>query len=1317
MRRYILLTLLLSCLHIATRGQTIADIDLSGLPEQTQAKSMRYWFDDDDSSVKAISHLKGSKKLDVSSLVDGLHTLHYQVIDNKNTVAYICSSLFLKVGQTTTSAQAIRYWFDDEKSSSTTIAANNGFQSISTASLLDGIHTIHYQVMGGNGQAYYIASGIFFKSGNGEDGNVTAKQLMYWFDDETSFHKIDMSSGVQMIDASSLIEGLHTLHYQVLCSNGMITPAQSSVFMRLNFDVETAAAKSLRYWFDDEKTATEETITQGVQMLDATRLTDGLHTVHYQVVDNRGTLGAPVSSVFMKMITSANSQAKKIRYWFDDDTTTLKVIDVNTGTQQIDVSNLLTGIHTLYYQLVDGEGKVGVPVAGLFLKNFDKVIEGGVNKITQYQYWLNKNSESMETVKVNNAANPYKLISLLPVQKEPFHSDCFHFEVNDGVPAAYAKNIFHIRFHDAQGYFSDKDAPFIDYSVKQEVNNPKLLTSGKRETFARPQENEIKWYRLEAEPGDSLQFCLDRACSMQLFSPSGKEIHAVSGSESVEWNGLHVFESGTYYLALHDMTATNGSQLNLDYEHIDKYAILRQDVTTVGNGGCSTITFDGNGFKNLYAVDLMKGSTTINHAYLDFISDAQTALTFDFSDAALGDYKAVFHFADEDRTVEKCIKVETAKDITLDLDVSYPATFLRGTSTTYTVKITNKGNMTAYAVPIYTWIKSKTLDGVYNIKYEGLELAGVFDGIDTDSLSQSEIEELRSFAAQCDDGHHFLKIHIEDEEHPGDSIYVRTNYFFTNLGPFETKTLRLTISTREDDVYAYFTVPEDWPSIGKKIDSNIAKQIAVRYRVGSLKDKYCCIKEKVECYASVMANTAGLINLLIDFLPDTPHTEIVKISAHIVDCLYNVLETTISAIGNFMCGSDDNTEKNFFERLKSIRGSISNSGVIWSCLEAFVPKAKFIRYIRRAGKTADISDILGFGQLNADCRKAFSSPKPSCPPLPNNNGGGSSTPVTPVDPNEIYGYLAPSGSNAVKRDLRDVYYTIQFENDTTFATASAHEVFVRDTLDSKKFDLKTFAPTAIRIGDKTVQLDGQPNFVKTIDMRPNIYAIAQVECQYNQQKGIAEWHFSSLDPMTMEPTDDVMSGFLPVNFDGNGIGEVSFDIKLKPGLADGTLVPNQAGIVFDHNDVIMTPAWENIIDMYAPESHVTEVIIDTDTTALVKMEATDNLSGVWKYDVYVQYGEGAAWFPEALDVPADQMARVRYYEGVATQYLTVAYDMAGNKEFRQVLNPEMGTATGIADIKYSDGGSDIYYDLQGRKMTKKPQRGIFIRNKKKFVAQ
>ena len=50
MRKQILLLIVL-CLHIAARGQTIEGIDLTGLPQPTQAKALRYWFDDDASSA------------------------------------------------------------------------------------------------------------------------------------------------------------------------------------------------------------------------------------------------------------------------------------------------------------------------------------------------------------------------------------------------------------------------------------------------------------------------------------------------------------------------------------------------------------------------------------------------------------------------------------------------------------------------------------------------------------------------------------------------------------------------------------------------------------------------------------------------------------------------------------------------------------------------------------------------------------------------------------------------------------------------------------------------------------------------------------------------------------------------------------------------------------------------------------------------------------------------------------------------------------------------------------------------------------------
>ena len=97
---------------------------------------------------------------------------------------------------------------------------------------------------------------------------MAAEKLLYWFDDETTIQQTNMDGGVQLLDASGLTEGLHTLHYQVLCSNGQMTPAMSSIFLRMNSDAETAVAGSLRYWFDEEQTATETAVIEGVQMLD-----------------------------------------------------------------------------------------------------------------------------------------------------------------------------------------------------------------------------------------------------------------------------------------------------------------------------------------------------------------------------------------------------------------------------------------------------------------------------------------------------------------------------------------------------------------------------------------------------------------------------------------------------------------------------------------------------------------------------------------------------------------------------------------------------------------------------------------------------------------------------------------------------------------------------------------------------------------------------------------------------------------------------------------------------------------------------------------
>ena len=188
MRRHILLIIVL-CLHIAARGQTIdglPDIDLSDLPQPTEAQALRYWY------------------------------------------------------------------------------------------------TLHCQVIGADDGVYSIASGVFLKMESFEktEETVTASKLMYWFDDETTLQYLDMTGRVQMIDASAMEDGLHTLHYQVLCSNGVMTPAASVIFLRTGFDtqglINNTTFASLRYWFDEDITARTAEVNEGVMLIDTEDLTDGL---------------------------------------------------------------------------------------------------------------------------------------------------------------------------------------------------------------------------------------------------------------------------------------------------------------------------------------------------------------------------------------------------------------------------------------------------------------------------------------------------------------------------------------------------------------------------------------------------------------------------------------------------------------------------------------------------------------------------------------------------------------------------------------------------------------------------------------------------------------------------------------------------------------------------------------------------------------------------------------------------------------------------------------------------------------------------------
>ena len=1114
MHKIFFLFLWLSCLPYATRGQTIEDIDLSELLQPIQAKALCYWYDNTDDR-RMVNNLYSTYTLDVSSLKDGLHILYYQVIGTDNISYCTTSQIFLKM------------------------TASEEFSSVT----LDGA------------------------------------QLKYWYDEDTDNIKaVNNLLGIYSLDVSSLSDGLHTLHALLVGADGTVCSTMSDVFIK------------------DESVQPEESLF-------------------------------PVIA------------ARRVAYWFDDDANNIQVSKGLSGTYKIDASSLSDGLHLLHYYVVGEDGLSYGTTSTMFLKNESIYAQNIPNGITKYAYWLNDCSTPVQTVTLDKTVNPYTLMALLPAPHQPIRSTKFHFQVEDGVPTIYAKNDFHIRFYDARGEFVDNfmegEKIYVDYGVSQQVTVTELLESGKTITIDKPADNTIKWYSLNVEQGDSLEFKLDHAATIQLFSPSGEEVYNASGAESVKWSGCHAWESGTFYLALHDVTAKNSSTISLDYNHIDKYAVLRQNVKVVGNGGYSTITFDGNGFRDLYAIDMFDNEhNSIECLSLGIESNACASPTFDFTGAKLGVYDALFHFTEGDVLVTNAVTVVEATDIKIDTKLETPG-LLVGRSSPYfdvTIVCPNGGNNTAYDVPVGVYL-SAPRGSIGYIDISNKEIPTLAELLQDKEMSDADKLEIQQISDELGDTYDFYTKEYIDEK-TGTEMETRFIYLTTTIAPESSNTIKLKVKAATD-IKTTIDCPPEWMPIYM-----IEKRDPPRQ-----KSKICGGLEKLKCVFDGAATITGRASAIGNFTP-------ASILTGAIDCATSSITTLIGKITESHCGSGP---RETFSPIsyRATQKVLGKWGWAISCVSAMIPGGKVGVNIAKSVVGIGTSAIQHDSAIE-QCSSAF-----------NNDISGTSNLVYSKDPNDIYGYTSSSGSKFISQDVKDVSYTIEFENDPESATASAHDIYLTDELDATKFDLSSYKPTQIRIGNKTAELSGEKNFVTTVDMRPEIYAIAQVEGTFNESTGIMNWHISSLDPMTMEPTNEIANGILPVNTDGLGMGEASFDIRLKDGLAHGTEIPNKATIVFDMNEPIETPMWVNTIDTIRPTSHIVEVTKLDGQTAEVTIEAMDELSGPWRYDVYVQYGPDAPWWKIAENVPADTTATVRIYKGIDHGFYVVATDSAGNVERKE----------------------------------------------------
>ena len=1258
MRKLLLLTLLLA-MQSAVKGQA--------------GFELLYWFNDEPEQKSETVIQNGEFLLDVQHLNVGIHNLHLQLKDSCGTVSSPITKSFYKTALQDKEMK-FNYWFDgnDTELKTETVTGNIWKSNIDVKNLNVGLHTFYVQATDYCGTISPTIVRDFYKTIHGfQDTKYTC-----WFDEDYTTAQTGTYNGdIIWLDVSELQDGFHTLYIQT--EQYAVSKAIAHSFIKVP-QTESIGALTCLIFIDDKLYLKENIEPQaGILNLDidVESLSQGVHTLQTLVVTPTGAATKISNHFFIRSTTDKEMANLKCLYNVDGYDNYIQAGTYSNGTYHfdVDVSSLDDGIHQLNYMLVGDNGVSSEARTSFFVKT-----PVGGNGIMQYEYWLNDNDKAKIVKRLQERTDPLKLITLLPVESVPIRSSQFHFEVKDNKPMIYAKNTLNMRFFDVSPRFTDFSREYIDYNVSQEVKDiTPIARDEKSKTFAAPGENEIKWFSFEAQEGDSLAFRSSQATSLQLFSPSGKEIFTTKGAESTQIRGCHTWENGIYYIAAHDVTGSN-QEMTLNILHMDKYDVVYQDVRVVGDAGASTVTYRGNGLKALCEVRFINAQNdTIVAEYIERTSDAEVGIITDFNMATQGDYDAMFIFSgDEYKIVKNSVTVEEATEINLKTKVKFNSRFLkRNGNNTYEVEVINNGNMTSYATPVYIYASSKSINGISKIDIEGLNLPSVFAGVDKDSIPESDRDWLNEIERNIADNHYFIDGKtIEDNS--TDSIYTKTAYFFVDFAPNSTKKFTVTVYS-DETIDVWITVPQTNSPTSNKPVASMAKSSS-----RSLKEGYCCIRERVECVASLTADGVSIANKVMS-LSNAPQAAAVGVA----DCLVSATSTVISSAGTVMCGEGD-VEKNFWDKVKSVVNGTSITGMLGSCASKILPWENAKKLLEAIGDAAgNTSMVFGIGINHADCIIAFTEKKPNCPPNPG-GGGGKSNPVTSFDPNDIIGFTAESGSKYIPSDFENTFYTIRCENDPEFATAAAHTVVVRDTLDGSKLNLSTFAAHSVKIGDKVMELNGEKSFVKTMDLRTEIDVIAEVTLDFDEQTGVTVWTIRSLDPMTMEPTTDPMQGVLPVNNGGNGEAEFSFDIKLKQGLADGEKIDNVANIIFDSEEPIYTPVWTNIIDDTKPVSAITGIEEISDSTILVNWEGSDEGSGIYRYQLYVQAGEDAEWKPMLKDT-LKTSSKLLYKRDINFGFCIIATDSAGNVEAKEMTREFEFKRSHIAGDADRNGSVDI----------------------------
>lgn len=1092
-------------------------------------------------------------------------------------------------------------------------------------------------------------------------------RLLYWFDNlpATSVSLSTPEDSFEF-DASFLKPGVHSLSVAAEGESGLSSPF-TTYFVKLFNPAFSTGNHSLVIIDGEPRPGVPVSFSGNTTsfMVDASDLKVGLHSLATATVSTEGDMTNIVSTYFLRMPLETELATTEAFYFIDNDLTNIHSIPMQRNMSgfflDIDVSTLTTGLHSITAYLASPLGFSTTPRTSYFVK-----IPLGGEGLARYEYWIDE-SHDKTVVELDERALPFSLVKMIEVPTAPFRSSNFEVKMEPDGIAAYGVHNFNFIGLDADYRAVNASHEYVESRIRKTVTNITELSSKQgNPTTGKVSENDIKWYSLNMQTGDSLALRTGTVADIDVFNPKGERCYRVSGSESTAVGGFHAFEDGQYLVAVHDVSNAAGST-NLQYHHIDKFDIIATGPKSTAEADMFALNLTGNGINQLKRAKLSCGGTEIESNRVVATDSGHGYCLFDLTDAPQDVYALIAEFDDgaEVASVEVAGALRVVEPRPGEIKVSAARSVFGTTLNDVLITVSNTGNVPYWGLPFNLAAEA---DGTESIKLNFKDFIPYLPGEEMEARTVILTDNLLGTGRR------------------GGYLPMMIPY----LGPNETREFTIVYQmplTVHIPTYTWTGRPwsEEFKELKAMVNEGNYPEIKNLNYISA--STFSLAMAVIEHNASLEGNTPNSgqmrapaqpvdisgINNAVDLANNVGNLTGQNLSA--LNNANTVAQQSVG-IGNTLGGLINGARLSGLDATAAAAGIDLSTGQ-YSSLENYrndlqqsLPDPRRIANDSWGAAAALAVDaMLG----NGGCATT-ASPMPTAADI---------VQMTPCDPNDIIGYQDPSGGRYVGVNVKTIPYTIEFENDPELATAPAHVIKVADRLDPKVFDLSTFRMREIKIGRKSLELKDSTDFVVTIDMRPEINSVAEISFELDRTTGNAEWTIRSLDRMTMETATEMIYGVLPVNYDGiEGTGEILFDIDLKSDLKSGTTFSNQASIIFDSNDAIETPVWDNETDYDLPEARITSVEYNG-AEYTFEVEASDKGSGIWSYELWHLPAGQSEWEILKGGIPEDEVVYESAERLIGT-FCVVAIDKAGNRQMMTPMTALLGDANNDGTIDATD---------------------------------